>query len=200
MPLALAFTPAAWFQQGPFAFQLSRPLHYALYFFAGVGLGAGGVERGLLAADGPLVRRWLVWVIAAVVSLLAWMGLTGLTMEDGASASLGLQILADLSFVIACFASCFAVLAVVLRFISRRLPSLAGLRDSAYGMYLVHYLFVVWLQFALLGMALPAVIKGLVVFGCTLFLSWWTVAALRRLPPVGQIIGADRAKEGSQPS
>jgi surface polysaccharide O-acyltransferase-like enzyme len=193
VPLALLFAPSAWFQLGPFAFQLSRPLHYALYFFAGVGLGAGGVERGLLAADGPLVRRWAAWIIAALVSLCAWMGLTGLTMES-ASASLGLRFLADLSFVLACFSSCFAVLAVVLRFAARRLPSLEGLSASTYGMYLVHYLFVVWLQFALLGMALPAVIKAAVVFGCTLFLSWWTVAALRRLPSVGQIIGAERAK------
>ena len=193
LPLALSFTPSAWFQLGPFAFQLSRPLHYALYFFAGVGLGAGGVEGGLLAADGPLMRRWVVWVIAAVVSLFAWMGFTGLTME-GASSSLALQILADVSFVLACFCSCFAVLAVVLRFAARLLPSLGGLGNSAYGMYLVHYLFVVWLQFALLGLPLPAVIKGAVVFGCTLFLSWWTVAALRRLPSVGQVIGAERAR------
>lgn len=193
VPLALLFTPSAWFQLGPFAFQLSRPLHYALYFFAGVGVGAGGVERGLFAADGPLVRWWVEWVIAALVSLCAWMGFTGLTME-GASASLSLRFLADLSFVLACSSSCFAVLAVVLRFAARRLPSLDGLSASAYGMYLVHYLFVVWLQFALLGMVLPAVIKGAVVFGCTLFLSWWTVAALRRLPPVGHVIGAERAR------
>ncbi len=199
VPLALTFTPAAWFQLGPFAFQLSRPLHYAVYFFAGLGLGAGGVERGLLAADGPLVRRWPVWIIAAVGSLLTWMGLTGFTMERGPSASLGLQMLADLSFVFACFASCFAVLAVALRFTSRRLQSLAGLRDSAYGMYLVHYPFVVWLQFALLGIALPAVVKGAVVFGGTLFLSRSTVAALRRLPSVAQIIGAGRAR-GAAPS
>jgi peptidoglycan/LPS O-acetylase OafA/YrhL len=192
VPLALLFTPSAWFQLGPFAFQLSRPLHYALYFFAGVGLGAGGVERGLLAADGPVARRWVAWVVAALVLLCAWMGLTGLTMES-ASASLGLQILADLSFVLACFSSCFAVLAVALRFAARRLPSLAGLSDGAYGMYLVHYLFVVWLQFALLGIAFPAIIKAAVVFGCTLFLSRWTVAALRRLPSAAQIIGAERA-------
>jgi hypothetical protein len=153
----------------------------------------------LLAADGPLVRRWPVWIVAAVGSLLTWMGLTGLTMAEGATSSLGLEILADLSFVFACFASCFAVLAVALRFISRRLPSLAGLRDCAYGMYLVHYPFVVWLQFALLGIALPAVVKGAVVFGGTLFLSWSTVAGLRRLPSVGQIIGADRAR-GAAPS
>jgi hypothetical protein len=134
-----------------------------------------------------------------MASLLAWMGLTGLSMAEGASSPLVLQTLADLSFVFACFASCFAVLAVALRFISRRLPSLAGLRDCAYGMYLVHYPFVVWLQFALLGIALPAVVKGAVVFGGTLFLSWSTVAGLRRLPSVGQIIGADRAR-GAAPS
>ena len=199
VPLAIAFTPAAWFQQGPFAFQISRPFHYALYFFAGVGLGAGGVERGLLAADGPLVRQWPMWVIAAAVSLVTWMGLTGLTMAQGASLSLGLQIPADLSFVLACFASCFAVLAIVLRFAARRLPLLAGLRNSSYGMYLVHYLFVVWLQFAMLGATLPAVIKAATVFGGTLLLSWGTVAALRRLPSVAQIIGAVRAS-GAAPT
>jgi len=199
VPLAIAFTPAAWFQQGPFAFEISRPFHYALYFFAGVGLGAGGVERGLLAADGPLVRQWPMWVIAAAVSLVTWMGLTGLTMAQGASLSLGLQIPADLSFVLACFASCFAVLAIVLRFAARRLPLLAGLRNSSYGMYLVHYLFVVWLQFAMLGATLPAVIKAATVFGGTLLLSWGTVAALRRLPSVAQIIGAVRAS-GAAPT
>jgi len=199
VPLAIAFTPAAWFQQGPFAFQISRPLHYALYFFAGVGLGADGVERGLLAAGGPLVRQWPLWVIAASISLVTWMGLAGLTMAQGASFSLGLQIPADLSFVLACFASCFAVLAIVLRFAARRLPLLAGLRNSAYGMYLVHYLFVVWLQFAMLGATLPAVIKAAAVFGGTLLLSWGTVAALRRLPSVAQVIGAERAR-GAAPT
>ncbi|MBV9203471.1 MAG: acyltransferase family protein [Alphaproteobacteria bacterium] len=194
VPLAFAFSPSAWFQRGPFAFQLSRPLHYAVYFFAGLGLGAGGVERGLLAADGPLVRRWPLWVIAAALSLLAWMGLMGLALAQDSSYHLALQISADLSFVFACFASCFAVLATVLRFAARRLPLLAGLGSSAYGMYLVHYPFVVWLQFAMLGLALPAIIKGAVVFGGTLLLSWSTVAALRYLPSVAHIIGAEGAR------
>jgi hypothetical protein len=129
--------------------------------------------------------------------LFSWMGLTGLTMAQGASSSLGLRTLADLSFVLACLANCFAVLSIVLRFAARPLPSLAGLRSSAYGMYLLHYLFVVWLQFALLGVALPAVIKVALVFSGTLLLSWGAVAALRRLPSVASIIGADRASGGA---
>jgi surface polysaccharide O-acyltransferase-like enzyme len=192
--MALAFSPSAWFNQGPFAFQLSRPLHYALYFFAGVAIGANSIERGLLVTNGPLARHWPVGLTAALASLLFWMGITGVTMADGVMPSLGLQILADLSFVLACFASCFAVLAIVLRFAAKSLPKLAGLRNSAYGMYLIHYLFVVWLQYALLKAALPATIKGGVVFTGTLLLSWGVIAALRRVPPVAQIIGADRAR------
>jgi glucans biosynthesis protein C len=199
VPMALTFTPSAWFDIGPFAFQLSRPLHYALYFFAGLGIGAGGIERGLFAADGPLVRRWREWLVAAVGLLLVWMGLTSLTMAAGESPPLGLQILADLGFVLACFANCLGVLAIILRFAARRLPSLAGIKDGAYGMYLVHYLFVVWLQFSLLDTALPAFIKGAVVFGGTLMLSWGSIAALRRVPSIGQIIGAGRAT-GAAPS
>jgi hypothetical protein len=193
VPMAIAFTPSAWVQFGPFAFQLSRVLHYAVYFFAGVGIGAGGIERGLLAPGGPVARRWPLWGAAAPALLLAWMGLTGLSIKAGATVPLGLQVTADVSFVAACLASCFAVLGAVLHFAAGRLPWLASLKDNAYGMYLVHYLFVVWLQFAMLGAPLPAIIKGAVVFCGTLGLSWTTVAGLRRVPPVGEIIGAGRA-------
>ena len=193
VPLAVVFTPSAWAAFGPFGFQLSRPLHYAVYFFAGIGVGACGIERGLFAPEGALVRRWAVWLGAALGLLLLWMGLTALTMTDGGLTSLGLQALADLSFVLACFSSCFAVLALFLRFAGRRLQVLARLRRDAFGLYLVHYVFVVWLQYALLGVALFAAAKGAIVFGGTLLLSWSTIAVIRRISPAGQIIGADRA-------
>jgi peptidoglycan/LPS O-acetylase OafA/YrhL len=194
VPMALAFGPSAWFARGPFAFQLSRPLHYALYFSAGIVAGAGGLERGLLASRGSLARNWAASLVAALGLLLLWMGLTGLTMADGGSPSLGLQILADVGFALACLANCLCVLAVFLRFAAKRLPAFAGLRNSAYGMYLVHYVFVVWLQFALLAVALPAMIKGTIVFVATLLLSLGTVAALRRVRSVAQVIGAGSAR------
>jgi hypothetical protein len=194
VPLALAFTPSAWLAVGPFGFQLSRPLHYAVYFFAGMGLGACGIERGLFAPDGFLVRHWTLWLIAALGSFLLWMALTALTMSNTDSSSLGLQILDDLSFVLACFSSCCAMLGLVLRFGGRRLPVLGVLKRDAYGMYLVHYVFVVWLQYTLLAAGLLAVVKGAIVFGGTLLLSWGTIAALRRIPPAAQVIGADRPK------
>jgi len=197
VPLALTFTPSAWVAFGPFGFQLSRPLHYAVYFFAGVGIGARGIERGLFATDGALVRRWPVWTGTAVGLLLVWMAFTALTMTGPGSTSLGLQILDDLSFVLACFSSCFAVLALVLRFAARRSRMLDALKRDAYGMYLVHYAFVVWLQYALLGIGLDAVAKGSIVFGGTLLLSWGAIAAMRRLASAAQVISADRAKGAS---
>jgi len=36
----------------------------------------------------------------------------------------------------------------------------------------VHYVFVVWLQYALLGATLPAAAKGVLVFAGALLLSW----------------------------
>ena len=193
VPLALAFGPSPWVAFGPFGLQLSRPLHYAVYFFAGVALGSCGIERGLLAADGVLVRRWVLWPAAALVSLVVWMALYGLTMAAPGATSLGLKMLADLGFVIACLSSCCAALALVLRFAGRS-RMLGSLSRDAYGMYLVHYVFVVWLQYALLGMALAAVVKGALVFAGTLLLSWATITALRQIRPAAEVLGAGRAR------
>ena len=46
----------------------------------------------------------------------------------------------------------------------------------------MQYNFVVWLQYALLGTALFAMIKAAIVFGCTLVLSWIAVLAVQRAP------------------
>ena len=54
----------------------------------------------------------------------------------------------------------------------------------------MHYGFVVWLQYALLGAALFAVIKGAIVFGATLILSWITIVAVQRIPFGARLIGA----------
>ncbi|MDQ2844159.1 MAG: hypothetical protein M3Y72_24590 [Acidobacteriota bacterium] len=64
----------------------------------------------------------------------------------------------------------------------------ALLRDNAHGMYLIHYAFVSWLQYLLLPETVPAIAKGLFVFGGTVALSWGTTALLRRIPVVRRTI------------
>ena len=74
------------------------------------------------------------------------------------------------------------------RFAKTRNRVLDSLRDNAYGMYLTHYAFVSWLQYALLKTGLPAIAKGSVVFLGTVALSRSVTAALRRIPGVARIV------------
>jgi glucans biosynthesis protein C len=198
VPLAIAFTPWQWLQLGPFGLQLSRPLHYAVYFFAGLGIGIYGMESGLLASDGLLARRWAKWLAAALAAFLLWIAPTALVFDLRDAAPLGLQISADLGFVLSCASSFLFVIAVFVHFASIRSRVLDSLSRNAYGIYLVHYVFVVWLQYALLNAPLFAFAKAAIVFGGTLVLSWATSAALRRLLLHSLQLGAKESLEQSK--
>lgn len=87
-----------------------------------------------------------------------------------------------------CAASSLAFLALFLRFARTPRRIFDSLRDNAYGMYLIHYAFVSWLQYAALRAHWSAPAKGLIVFLCTLALSWSVTAALRRIPAIARII------------
>jgi glucans biosynthesis protein C len=87
---------------------------------------------------GALARR------RALASLVLWMGLTGLTMNG--DASLGIEIASHLGFVLACATGCSFFIGACLRFAAERSRLLDSLSGNAYGLYLIHYDFVVWLQ------------------------------------------------------
>ena len=78
-------------------------------------------------------------------------------------------------------AACFTTTAIFLRFANARWPVIDSISEHAYGIYFFHYLFVVWLQYALLDFAAPAVVKGLAVFVGTVLLSWAASVATTRL-------------------
>src|SRR5215469_15510386 len=71
VPMVRVFGPAAWTSIGPFQFQTARLFHYAVYFFAGIGAGAYGSDRGLLTPDGKLARHWGRWTVAMLVTVAA---------------------------------------------------------------------------------------------------------------------------------
>lgn len=181
LPLALV-SPWKWQHFGILAFQICRPLHYAVFFFAGVAVGAYGIERGLVAADGPLSLRWQRWVAAAFAGFIVWLVPTSFIVGDD-NAPLWLQVAAAAGFVLGCATGAFGFFAVFLRFARQRRRFLDSLSANAYGMYLNHYVFTVWLQFALLGSPLPGLIKGMLVFVLTLAISWPLAAYVPRLMP-----------------
>jgi len=189
IPMALAFSPLEWTAFGPFSFQTSRLFLYVIYFVAGVGVGAYGLQRGLLAPDGRLAQRWPLWVLASLVAFGLTVYLTLMILVMPAEAiSPGWEIAGGLTFVLSCGASASGFLALFMRFAGRRVRALDSLRDNAYGMYVIHYAFVSWLQLSLLRVPLSAPVKGAGVFLSTLALSWGSTIALRRVPAVARVI------------
>src|SRR5260370_38454657 len=87
--------------------------------------------------------------------------------------------------------------AAFLRFAAARWPIFDAVSENAYGIYLFHYVFVLWTQYLLLGVSLPAIAKGLIVFAVSVVLSWAASAALRRVPVPGRVVGA--ASTGHKP-
>jgi len=192
VPLAAVFAPWQWAQFGPFAFQPSFAPQYVIYFFAGVGIGACGLERGLLASDGALARRWARWLAASPASFVLWIIPTALMVTRPGDTLPGLQLLADLGFVLCAATSCLGLSAVFLRFSAVPSTLFASLSEHAYGIYLVHYVFVIWLQYLLLGVVLFAAAKAAIVFAGTLALSWTTAAAMCRVSIGARLIGGKR--------
>ncbi len=194
LPLASIFKPWQWSQIGPFSVQSAQVLLFVVYFFAGVAVGANGVERGLLDADGALARRWRLWLGLAAAAFFAWLGVTALTVESK-TPMVAVERLASVLFAISSVTACSALIAIFLRFATRPVPFADSLARNAYGIYLVHYFFVIWLQYALLGVAVFAVAKGLFVSAASLLLSWAVAIALGRMPLVSRTSFAQRSAQ-----
>jgi hypothetical protein len=197
VPAVLYFGASRWFSVGPVAIQASRVLIYLLYFFAGVGIGAVPFDRGLLAADGGLARRWPVWLAATVAPygcIIALIYIKHSVLPDVTHQPLWWEIAYALAFVSYGAAQTFNILALFLRFSNEGSSILDPLRDSAYGVYLIHYVPVLWLQYVLYDfsfspvMQVSAIIKAIVVLVLTLASSWAATVALRKIPGATQVL------------
>jgi hypothetical protein len=197
VPVVLYFGASRWFTVGPVAIQASRILLYLLYFFAGVGIGAVPFDKGLLAADGGLARRWPVWLAATTATygcIIALIYIKHSVLPDVNHQPLWWEIAYALAFVSYGAAQTFNILALFLRFDNDGSSILDPLRDSAYGIYLIHYVPVLWLQYVLYDfsfspvMQLSAITKAVIVFVLTLALSWAATAALRKIPGATRVL------------
>jgi peptidoglycan/LPS O-acetylase OafA/YrhL len=192
IPMALALGADRWLSFGPISFQASRLLLYATYFLTGLGMGAIGAERGLIARNGGLARQWPIWVLAGLAAYALRLAVGIILVLPLARAHqplpLATRLLSDLTFVLCCGAISFAFIALFCRFATGRSPVFDSLSASSYGIYLIHYPVVVWLQFALLALALGPIAKGGMVFVGAVALSWAIVAVLRRIPPVARVL------------
>ncbi len=184
LPMGAAFDPTRWVSFGPFFVQISRVLHYAAYFFAGAGLGAFGADRGLLERDGKLARRWPLWIVASllsfVVAIAVFLTIIASLPKGGPSALL--MAIGNFTFVLTCACASFASIAVFIRYAQRAHRVANNLGANAYGIYVVHYVCVSWLQLAILRVALPGIAKAAIVFVAATLASWGISAAWRAMP------------------
>jgi surface polysaccharide O-acyltransferase-like enzyme len=193
LPMHLAFGDSSWLELGrfPLPIQTSRILLYAGYFFTGVGIGAVSLRAGLLEEGGELAKRWPVWLAFALVFYGAILGLVYVHhnwVADFNSPPLTWRLGYGLAFAMFSAAMAFTVSAFFLRFAEYGFSLLDALQPSAYGVYLLHYIFVIWLQYAVFDYSFPAGVKFAIVFAGTLSMSWGLTIILRKIPVVARMI------------
>ncbi len=191
LPLALAVGPFEWLERGPFSFQASRPPLYSVFFLAGVAVGAAGLGEGLLAPDGLLAAQWRRLGVLSPAFLFLWMGLTGVVLNFPSFAPMAMQALSAFAFVGAGVAGVMLLMALATRFCAQRIPWLEPLSRNGLGIFVLHYTPLVWLQYLLTGVDMPAFFKAAIVFAVTLPLSLALSIAIRRVPWLAPLIGED---------
>lgn len=171
LPLSAIYPPWQYFGFGPFEIQPSLAPQYVIYFFAGVVVGALEYERKSLDLGVFLARRWRILLLGTLASFALWIGPTALIV-NGRDSNVAAHIMAGVGFVLFAATASFCAFALAFRFAAGRWPILDHISDNAYGIYFFHYPFVLWLQYLLLGVAFPAVAKGVIVLAFTVILSW----------------------------
>lgn len=191
VPALLYFGANKWFEFGPFSVQASRILLYFAYFFIGVSVGAANFDRGILSADGQLPgRRWL-WVIATLIPYCLMWGMIYIKREIlGNPGVLPHWYQAIYGTFLVLFSAAI-LLAILAFFLHSKTPGptlLDRMQADAYGMFLVHYPIVLWIQYALFSYELPAIVKAAIGFVLTVMLSWGLTAALRKIPGASHVL------------
>jgi len=191
IPGRMYFGAGSWFEFGPFSVQHGRVLLYATYFFFGAGIGALNFDRGLLAADSQLAKHTWNWAILALIPYCLMWVLIYIKREIlGNPVWLPHWYEATYGFCFAAFsvAILFLIMAYFLRFKQSGWSMLDPMQADAYGMFLVHYPIVLWLQYWLFDFDLPAIAKASIAFVLTVLLSWAATAALRKIPGANRVL------------
>ena len=179
VPVGIFVAPYAWTSLGgPFDVQASRIILYFACFMLGLVIGSKNVFSN---------RDWPgYWLPLLIVGFIAFQ-LHGWLLRNPGQIS-GYSIILGTAFSVSCVGISLGVLGAFRRFVNKQNPIMDSLSENAFGIYLLHYVFVVWAQFYLLGLEIPAWAKFLLVSVSSLLLSWLTSIALRKIPLIRSIL------------
>jgi surface polysaccharide O-acyltransferase-like enzyme len=163
-----------------------------VYFLFGYALGADGpgALRGWMASDGRLAKGWRLWqavagvvFVAFVAALIAWLVGAG---QGKPQPVVGFA--ATALFALTGAATTLALLAGFARWERHVERVVTFLSPHAFGIYLVHYVFVTWLQYLLLPVEVPGLVKAGVVSVGAVAASLGLTALFRRIPGLTRVL------------
>lgn len=189
LPLANVAGESGWQSLGgPFVIPLSRMGLYAVYFAAGVVMGSRALPSSVqctnwLSPYAPTIpwtkRLCTLSLIPLFAFIICRIDVINIIENVG---TITAWIIVNSLYALAGLALVSALILLSKRYLCRQNKVLDNLSKNSYGIYLVHYTFVVWLQYAFyLGDFNPFARPWLVLV-LAIVLSWFTADALRRVP------------------
>jgi len=139
--------------------------------------GVYGLDRSLLKSKSTLAKYWWVWLIFSIISVILYYFFSGMHI-----------FIYVLVFSFACASLVFGVIAIFVKFATKNVRVLENLSKNSFGIYIVHYVFVNMLQYVLLSVNLPVILKPIIVFLGALILSWGLIEIIRKIPGVAKLI------------
>ncbi|MEJ2149435.1 MAG: acyltransferase family protein [Chloroflexota bacterium] len=180
LALGLFIPTYYWISLGPFDFQPARLGLYFASFLLGMAAGTGQQWR---TAGWP--RHWGLWLGLGLFSFFVYIALFIEAVRLPGPAH---QVAVGVTYATSCAGASLGFLGAFRKLVRRPRPIFEGVSDNSYGIYLIHYPFVLWIQFFLLAVVWPAWAKFGVAFVGALALSWGTSASIRRIPAVRRIL------------
>jgi glucan biosynthesis protein C len=169
-----------WISLGPFDFQPARIGLYFASFLLGMAVGSGQQWRGI-----GWPGHWVIWLGLGILSFFIYMGLFSEAIQFPSPAS---QVALSVTFATSCAGASLGFLGAFRKFVHRSRPVFDNISANSYGIYVIHYALVIWIQFILRSASWPAWIKFNVAFIGGLALSWSASALIRQIPVVRRIL------------
>jgi glucan biosynthesis protein C len=178
----------SWSRISPlFVLQPARMGIYVVWCLAGFLVGTIGIQTGLLAPSGRLVRGWRTWLVLAFVAYNALWFVPQMAYVQHLSLRVQ-HILRGVLWALGVSATTFAAIALFRAKCCTRHAWMDSLSRCAYVLILVHYVFVLWLQRLLLPFPLTIALKFTICFLVSTVLSWLIALILIRTPGLRRII------------
>ncbi len=183
VPMAYNVGAGTWVGIGPFDFQLSRIFLYFGYFLVGGMIGNTDFNQKIFSENSLIVKKWWLWSLLALIIYTALTigakPLRQMVASHELKAFSGWMIYYTI-YVSSCALSSLAFISIFRRFIHSAKSLWTSLSDNAYLIYLVHFIFVIWMQFLLLPYNIPAFVKFAFTFVTAISISWALSSLLRR--------------------